>query len=350
MKKLTTPSRWLLGLSVLTAIATYFLPLWKIQLWAPQYPEGLSLHIWHNDLKGDVDIINGLNHYIGMKHLTVATFPEFKILGVLIAVFIVFGLLVAYIGTLKWLKIYLGVMILGACIALIDFYRWGYDYGHNLDPNAPIRIPDMGYQPPVIGYKDLLNFTALSIPDLGGWIIVGIGVLAFLIFIYEWRFRNGGQQSNTRNPKSEIKGYPPPKKAILGVFLLFFMACGTKTPEPIRYGEESCQSCKMKIMDSRFGAAILTKKGKTFHFDDVNCLANYIRKENLTQDKIAGMYVADFSYFPTLIPTEKAFYLLGGSIKSPMASGIACFSSEAGRVGAQKQMGGIAINWGEVVK
>ena len=230
MKKLSTPSRWLLGLSVLTAITTYFLPLWKIQLWAPQYPEGLSLHIWYNDLKGDVDIINGLNHYIGMKHLTTATFPEFKILGALIAAFIVFGLLVSYIGTLKWLKIYLGVMVVGACVALMDFYRWGYDYGHNLDPNAPIRIPDMGYQPPVIGYKDLLNFTALSIPDSGGWIIVGIGVLAFLIYIYEWRIRNGGQLSLIRNRKPEI-GYPlstrsplDSKKAILGVFLLFFMA------------------------------------------------------------------------------------------------------------------------------
>ena len=103
-------------------------------------------------------------------------------------------------------------------------------------------------------------------------------------------------------------------------------------------------------MDSRFGAAILTKKGKTFHFDDVNCLADYIKKENLAQDKIQGMYVADFSYYPTLIPAEKAFYLLGGTIKSPMASGVACFATKEGRESAQKKMGGVAINWGEVVK
>ncbi len=340
MKKLTTLSRWLLGLSVLTAIATYFLPLWRIQLWAPQYPEGLTLRIWHNDLKGDVDIINGLNHYIGMKHLTTATFPEFKILGALIAAFIAFGLFVAYKGNLKWLKIYLGVMLLGACVVLLDFYRWGYDYGHDLDPNAPIKIPDMGYQPPVIGYKDLLNFTALSIPDWGGWLIVGIGVLAFLIFIYEWR----------RNKAVSTKKHPLSKTAVFATILLFLIACKNNTPEPIRYGEESCNSCKMKIMDARFGAAILTKKDKTFHFDDVNCLADYVKKENIKQDQIAGMYVADFSKFQTLIPTEKAFYLLGGSIKSPMASGVACFSSEASRGEAQKQLGGIVVNWGEVGK
>jgi copper chaperone NosL len=60
---------------------------------------------------------------------------------------------------------------------MIDFYRWNYNYGHDLDPNAPIQVPGMSYQPPIIGYKQLLNFGAYSIPDTGGWIFMGVGLL-----------------------------------------------------------------------------------------------------------------------------------------------------------------------------
>ena len=47
-------------------------------MWAPQYPEGLEMKIWINNLTGDVKIISALNHYIGMKHIEVSMFPEFK--------------------------------------------------------------------------------------------------------------------------------------------------------------------------------------------------------------------------------------------------------------------------------
>ena len=71
--------------------------------------------------------------------------------------------------------------------ALVDFYLWGYDYGHNLNPEAPIKIEGMSYQPPLIGTKQLLNFTAFSGPDIGGWIFIGIGALLFLLLVFEWK-------------------------------------------------------------------------------------------------------------------------------------------------------------------
>ena len=61
-------------------IAVLFKPIWKIELSAPQYPEGLMMQISANGLGGDVAIINGLNHYIGMKTLHNEDFIEFKIL------------------------------------------------------------------------------------------------------------------------------------------------------------------------------------------------------------------------------------------------------------------------------
>ena len=70
----------------------------------------------------------------------------------------------------------------------IDFYAWEYDYGHNLDTTAAIRIPGMTYQPPLIGTKELLNFTAHSYPSYGGFILIFAGIISLLLLIYELKF------------------------------------------------------------------------------------------------------------------------------------------------------------------
>ena len=69
MKKLNSISRIILGVSAASMLIALWLPLWQIQLWAPQYPEGLNMKIWHN----------GLNHYIGMREIRAEMFPEFPI-------------------------------------------------------------------------------------------------------------------------------------------------------------------------------------------------------------------------------------------------------------------------------
>ncbi|MBI3141763.1 MAG: hypothetical protein HYZ16_02930 [Bacteroidetes bacterium] len=163
-----------IGISALLLIAVYFLPVWSIQLWAPQYPEGIEMLIWLNRLSGDVEIINGLNHYIGMKHISEDMFPELALLPYGMVLLIVFGLFVAWRGTKFWLNAWTLLLVLSAVGLLIDMYQWGYDYGHNLDPKAAIQVPNMAYQPPLLGYKLLLNFGAYSIPDTGGWIFAAV--------------------------------------------------------------------------------------------------------------------------------------------------------------------------------
>lgn len=182
MKKLSTLSRVVIAITSLAIIASYFVPVWRIDLFAPQYPEGLVMKIWLKNLTGDVDIINGLNHYIGMKKISVEMFPEFSYLIYLVAAFIIYGLVIAFTGSRKILFSYLVVSVIGGILALYDFYQWGYDYGHNLNPDAPIKVPGMGYQPPVIGHKKLLNFDAYSMPDVGGYIIIGVVVIAAIIW------------------------------------------------------------------------------------------------------------------------------------------------------------------------
>lgn len=190
MKKISSTSRVIIALTSLVIIAAYFVPVWRIDLFAPQYPEGLVLKIWLSKLSGDVDIINGLNHYIGMKKISVEMFPEFSFLIYLVAAFIIYGLVIAITASRKILFSYLVVSAIGGVLAIYDFYQWGYDYGHNLNPDAPIKVPGMGYQPPILGHKKLLNFDAYSMPDVGGYVIIVVVFIAALIWFLEYRKRN----------------------------------------------------------------------------------------------------------------------------------------------------------------
>jgi copper chaperone NosL len=185
MKKLTTVSRWAIAISAMMMITSYFVPLWQILMWAPQYPEGLEMKIWIDNITGDVKIISALNHYIGMKHIEVSMFPEFTFMVYIVAVMVAVGLLTAIINKRVLLWTYASLIIAGGAGALVDFYLWGYDYGHNLDETAPIVVPGMSYQPPLIGTKQLLNFTAFSGPDIGGWIFLAVGILVTGTVVFE---------------------------------------------------------------------------------------------------------------------------------------------------------------------
>ena len=186
MNKLSIVSRILVAFASGALIAVFFLPAWRIDLFAPQYPEGLTMYIWINGISGDVDIINGLNHYIGMKHIKAEMFPEFKYLPFVVGFFMLLGMVVSITGNRKFLLAYLILTAIGGILALYDFYQWSYDYGHNLDPKAPIQVPGLSYQPPLIGHKRLLNFDAYSMPGVAGWIVIGAGFLAFSVWFVEW--------------------------------------------------------------------------------------------------------------------------------------------------------------------
>ncbi|MCU7694538.1 hypothetical protein ACFSPU_07735 [Haoranjiania flava] len=180
MKNLSTPVKILLVLGACFMIATLFVPMWFIDLDAPQYPEGLRMLIYPNKIGGDYEIINGLNHYIGMREIHQEDFIEFKVLPYLLIFIAVLYLLVAFFGRKKhvvWLLIF---FIIFGVVSMYDFWRWEYDYGHNLDPHAAIQVPGMAYQPPLIGYKQLLNFNAFSFPHIGGWLIVAAGLILIL--------------------------------------------------------------------------------------------------------------------------------------------------------------------------
>ncbi len=186
MKKIHPTTRIVILISALAMISAFYIPLWQILMWAPQYPEGLEMKIWIDNITGDVKIISALNHYIGMRPIELSMFPEFSFMKYILAGIVAIGLLAAAFNRRAGLLVYILVIIVAGVAALVDFYLWGYNYGHNLDPNAPIVVPGMAYQPPLIGYKQLLNFTAYSGPDAGGWLFFIIGLVLIAFLLLEW--------------------------------------------------------------------------------------------------------------------------------------------------------------------
>ncbi len=314
-------------------ISAYYVPLWQILMWAPQYPEGLSMKIWIDDITGNVKIISALNHYIGMRHIEVSMFPEFSYMIYIVGAIILFGVISAIVNRRFMLVTFCALILACGIAALVDFYLWGYDYGHNLDPTAPIIVPGMSYQPPLIGTKQLLNFTAFSGPDIGGWIFFAAGIISIGALVFEFY-----------KSKSEKKVVLPAMAIIL---CLFLVACKAE-PEPLHFGKDGCHSCKMTLMDTKFGAEIVTTKGKIYKFDDVNCMLAFFKSENLSFDDLKDVLVVDFSKPEKLIDARNALYVKSEEIKSPMASNIAAFESNEDLKKMNAGWKGILLSWGEV--
>lgn len=174
-----------MAIAALLLAAMFLFPIWAIRLEAPQYPEGIGINIRINNVEGrlphDLGNINELNHYIGMKRITPESIPELKIMPFIVVFLIVTGLAIAVWGNRKWIMAWLSVFGVMAVVGLVDFYLWEYDYGHNLNSNAPIKVPGMTYQPPLLGSKQLLNINATSMPHIGFYIaLLAIGIAGWV--------------------------------------------------------------------------------------------------------------------------------------------------------------------------
>ena len=339
MKQMSKLSRVIIAIGSLALIISAFVPVWFIFLVAPQYPEGLTMQIWLNKITGQVDIINGLNHYIGMKHIEPSMFPEFTYLPYILVFFVVFGLAVAIIGKRRLLFAYLVTMAVAGVVALYDYYQWGYDYGHNLDPKAPIVIPGLSYQPPVIGHKILLNFDAYSYPDIGGWIFVAIASLFAIIWFLE--FRRSRKTSTVRKTSKK-------QVALAAGLLTIIMSSCSVNPEPFQFGKDLCDGCRMTIMEPKFGGEIITKKGRIYKFDDVHCLVEFLKAKTIKESDIAQTVFINYENGKDWVEAGKTTFVVAESMNSPMNSNAAAFASEAAAQQIAKQTGGKIVSWNDL--
>lgn len=311
-------------------------PLWKITLTAPQYADGISMYIWINKITGDTEStlqnINILNHYVGMKFIEPDSIPELKyfpwVVGAMSVLGIIFFLLHKKPLYLTWVVIF---MVLGG-LGIYDFYLWEYDYGHNLDPRAPIKVPGMAYQPPVIGTKMLLNFKADSWPALGG-IFMGLGILlAFVAYYLEH--------------KNQVRvGAKKVGKAVAAVFVLLAAASCSPAPRQLVFGGDHCEHCKMKIVQPQYGAELVTNTGKVYTFDAIECLIQFKQEASWEQNKIAYELVVAFDKPTELVDANSCVFIRNPQLPSPMGMYLTAVSSSAKIESLVKNYEGETYDW-----
>lgn len=183
-KDLSTASMISLLAAGVIIMITLFVPWWGMKFYAPQYPEGLDIIVYPTTLAGNIDIVNGLNHYIGMKEFNNASFPELKYMPYLVIGLAVLTILVAVLRRKIFLYILLVLFAVGGIAGLWDMHRWLKDYGTNLDPTAPIELEP--FIPPIIGDNVIANFTTTSYFTYGGYLLA----IVFLLMLYPlWKDR-----------------------------------------------------------------------------------------------------------------------------------------------------------------
>ncbi|HEX5131649.1 MAG TPA: nitrous oxide reductase accessory protein NosL [Candidatus Krumholzibacteria bacterium] len=329
--------------TALLLLGVFVFPLWVIHLQAPQYPQGLGIHIWINKIDGaaphDLQNINGLNHYIGMMSIEPGEIPELRFMQYFAIGLAFLAALVAALRRRWALLAWVIIAVSLSGIGLYDFYQWEYNYGHNLNPEAAIKIEGMSYQPPMFGTKQLLNFHTTAWPGVGGILaMLGVG-LSVLALGYEFVVRPRRGQSG---PDQAPRPVSSRAAALVSLAMLAVLASGcSKEPLAIAFGTDACEYCAMTISNERYGAAFVTSRGRTHKFDSVECMLQaQMPGEKFADSKIHMMYAVPYEFKGTLLPIDKVIFLVSEDMPSPMGANITAFSSKEDAEHVQEIKGG----------
>jgi hypothetical protein len=182
--------RLLLLAAALLVMAACFLPLWKLTMFAPQYPDGLRLEIYsHRPVGGnhdqDINEINILNHYIGMRDLVAEDFVEFKWMPFALGALGLLFLRAMVLGKFAHLLDVLVLYFYFGAFSLWSFAYKLYRYGHDLSPTASVKVEP--FMPPLFGHKTLANFEVYSYPGVATYAVAAAMVALAAAAVLHWR-------------------------------------------------------------------------------------------------------------------------------------------------------------------
>lgn len=315
IKRISWPVRLLILVAALLPLLTFMYPLWHYLFDAPQYPEGLEMEIWSFKLGGRVDLINGLNHYVGFMELNPEEFWELRVLPILISLVTLGGLAAVITGRVRvfqgWLIFYGAFAIAG----FTDFFLWLWRFGHSVDPRAAIQID--GYTPPMLGTSQFMNFYITAIPGWGAAALAGgfaLAIIAYIVHVLSVR-------------RGRVRATAPTAVAAALLLSLVLAGCSSPKPATVVIGQDMCEHCQMLITDARFVTQVVTTKGKAYKFDSIECMVDFLAEGSLADSDIHSAWVSDYNRPGTWIKAEEARYLQSVNIRSPMGANLAAFST-----------------------
>ncbi len=157
--------------AALLILVSIFLPYWQMTLLAPQYPGGLQVTAYVNELTGDIAEIDGLNHYIGMRPLNEAAKLERSVSVYAIGALALTVLAAIFVHT-RWVVLLVLPTILMPAIFLLDLQYWLRDFGLNLDETAALSSAIDPFVPLVLGKSAIAQFETVAKPGVGLWLAI----------------------------------------------------------------------------------------------------------------------------------------------------------------------------------
>ncbi len=112
---------------------------------------------------------------------------------------------------------------------------------------------------------------------------------------------------------------------ILFMPLVALLASCSKGYKPIDYGSDGCVHCKMTIIDARYGAELVTDKGKVYKFDDILCLKQYLSANSVDEGQIQVFVEKYTEQQNDVIDARQATYVQHEYFASPMNGNYAAF-------------------------
>lgn len=186
------PARVTLVAAILTIPFVFQLPLWTMSFQSNQYPDPLRMAIYINHLEGqktaqrdDLREINSLNHYIGMRPLMESDFSEFQWMPFVMGFFGLITLRAVVFGTLRDLVDIAVLFTYFGLFSAWNFYNRLYEYGHNLNPEAAIKVEP--FTPPFFGRVQIANFSVESFPGGGSFAMALFGLLVVVALVITYR-------------------------------------------------------------------------------------------------------------------------------------------------------------------
>lgn len=137
------------------------------------------------------------------------------------------------------------------------------------------------------------------------------------------------------------------KLVYLSLVLFVFASCEV-SPRPINYGADGCHFCSMTIVDKQHAAQIVTKKGKAFKFDAVECMMNHLKDVDVATIEL--FLVNDYQTPGDLIDAKKATFLISKEIPSPMGEYLSGFQSRVEAENIEDENNGKLYSWNELLK
>jgi copper chaperone NosL len=99
----------------------------------------------------------------------------------------------------------------------------------------------------------------------------------------------------------------------------------------------------MTIVDKPFAAELVSKKGKVFKFDAIECMVQYLDPKS--DDEFAHFLVRDLNVPDDWQDARQCTYLISDQLPSPMGAFLSAYSTREAAGQMQQSKGGEVFTW-----